>query len=150
MRRAPVIMETLRPLPLTSPTARSSLPSERDDVDVVATDFVAGGGADGEGVAGEVGEGLGEEAALDGAGGVEIELDALPFEGTFVMLGVADGEGGLEGEAFEEVAFFEGEGLRAVDDDVGEDVAAFAGAGGRRSRGDRTSGAGLRGACRTG
>ena len=38
---------------------------------------------------------------MDDAGGVEIELDAFPFEGAFGVLGVADGEGGLEGEAFE-------------------------------------------------
>ena len=37
-------------------------------------------------------------------------MDAFPFEGAFVVLGAADGEGGLE------------EGLRAVDDEIGEDV----------------------------
>jgi len=79
---------------------------EGDDVDVIATDFVTSGGRDGDGVAGEVREGLREEVALDGAGGVEIELDAFPFEGAFVVLGVADGECGLESNALEGVAFF--------------------------------------------
>ena len=51
---------------------------------------------------------------MDDAGGGEIDLDAFPFEGAFVVLVVADGEGGLE------------EGLRAVDDEIGEYVVAFA------------------------
>ena len=38
---------------------------------------------------------------MDDAGGGEIDLDAFPFEGAFGVLGVADGEGGLECEAFE-------------------------------------------------
>ncbi len=103
-----------------------------DDVDVVAANFVASGGADIERIAGNVRDGLREEAALDGTGGVEVSAEAFPFDHAFVMLGVADGEGGLMGQTFKEVGFFEAQGPGAVGDEVGDGFAAFAVEGGRR------------------
>ena len=51
-----------------------------DDVDAVSADFEAGAVADGDRVAGDLGHVLGHETALNGAGGVEVLLDAGPGE----------------------------------------------------------------------
>ena len=100
---------------------------KRDDVDAVAADLVTGAVADGDGVAGDLGHVLRNEAALNGAGGVEILLDAGPGEAAFVVAGVFDGNGGLEGEALEEVFFVNGEGaaVGSGDNDFGDAVAVF-------------------------
>ena len=68
-----------------------------------------------------------EEAALDGAGGLEVGLQALPLDGALVEAGVFDGGGGLDGEGLEKVDLVEGEDAVGwgEDDELGEGDAGF-------------------------
>jgi hypothetical protein len=75
------------------------------DVEVVSADLVTGSGAGRHGVAGDGGHGLGEEALLDGAGGIKILGEARVIQMPLVVDGVLDGDGGLQDETLQEVAF---------------------------------------------
>ena len=89
------------------------------DVEVVSADLVAGSGTRRYGVAGDGRHGLGQEALLDGAGGVEILGEAGVVQVALVVDGVFDGNGGLEDKTLEEVAFIKAErpSLRGGDDE---------------------------------
>jgi hypothetical protein len=66
---------------------------------------------------------------LDGAGGIKILGEAGVLEMTFVVDGVFESDGGLEDEAFEEIALVEAEraSFRSRDDEFREDLFAVAG-----------------------
>jgi hypothetical protein len=79
-------------------------------IEVVSTDLVAGSGTCRHGVAGDGRHGLGEEALLDGAGGIKILGETGVIQVALVIDGVLEGNRGLEDETFEEVAFIETQG----------------------------------------
>ncbi len=78
-----------------------------DHVEVIATDLVAGSGPCRHVVAGDRGHGLGQQALLDSAGGIEILGETGVIQVALVVDGVLDRDGGLQDEALEEVAFVE-------------------------------------------
>ncbi len=109
-RKLQAQMAEARPLPATSATTMSRLPSgSSSEVEVVAAHLVAGDGAKGQRVAGDGGQLLGQKRALDVAGGVQILLDAGELDVALVVAGVFKGDGGLEGEALDEVGLVDGE-----------------------------------------
>src|SRR5438445_6089896 len=77
------------------------------DVEVVSTDLVAGAGTGRHGVAGDNRHSLGEQALLDGAGGIEVLGETGVIHVALVVDGVLYCYGGLQDEAFKEVSFVE-------------------------------------------
>ena len=73
------------------------------DVEVVAANLIAGDGAEGQRVAGDVGQFLRQQRALDVAGGVKILLHARPLQVALVVAGIFKGDSGLQGQALDEV-----------------------------------------------
>ena len=53
------------------------------------------------------GHGLREQTLLDGAGGIEVLRETGVVQVALVVDGIFDGDGGLEDEALQEVAFVE-------------------------------------------
>ena len=96
-----------------------------NDIEVVAANLVTGDGAEGHRVAGDVGQLLRQQRALDIAGGVEILLHAGPLQVALVVAGVFKGDGGLQGQTLDEVGFVDGQ-FAAVgrgDDQLGHALA---------------------------
>jgi hypothetical protein len=75
-----------------------------DHVEVVSTNLVAGSGTRRNGVAGDGGHGLRQEALLNGAGGVEILGQTSVVKMALVVDGVLDCNCGLQDETLEKVA----------------------------------------------
>ena len=84
-----------------------------DDVEVVAAHLVTGDGAEGQGIAADVGQILRQQRALDVAGSVQILLYPCPFQIALVVAGVFEGDGGLQRQPFDEVGLVDGQ-LAAV------------------------------------
>ncbi len=80
-----------------------------DQVEVVTADFVAGDRAKSHRVAGDGGQGLRKQGALNGASRFEILLDAGELEVALVVAGVFKSDSGLEGKALDEVGLVDGE-----------------------------------------
>jgi hypothetical protein len=77
------------------------------DIEVVSTDLIAGSRTYRYGVAGDRGQGLGQEALLDGAGGIEILGQTGVIEMAFMIDGVLNRDCSLQDETLQKIAFIE-------------------------------------------
>ena len=101
-------MAEASPLPATSATAISRLPSGcSDDIEIVAAHLVAGVGAEGDRVAGNLGQLLRQQRALNLARRVQILLHARELDVALVVARVFKRHGGLQRQAFKEVGLGE-------------------------------------------
>ena len=76
-----------------------------DNIEIVAAHFVAGVGAEGDRIAGDLGQRLRKQRALNLAGRVQILLQARELNVALVIARVFKRNGGLEDQALKEVGF---------------------------------------------
>jgi hypothetical protein len=76
-------------------------------VEVVSADLIASSGSCRYGVTGDRWHGLGQQALLDSAGGIEVLSETGVIEVPLVVDGILDRDGGLQDKTFQEIAFVE-------------------------------------------